>query len=158
MPIRFHNADIRFSLKHKRKLKQFLHHQINVSSNYHIVSLDFIFCSDEYLLDINRRFLKHDDYTDIITFDLSENEQSLISEIYISVERVRENAEKFRRQKHNTRQNISDKRHQTKTFEFELYRVMFHGALHLLGYKDKSKKDKEEMRQMEDKWLKEFSL
>lgn len=179
MPIRFHNADIRFSLKQKRKLQQFIRNQIFQSSHHRNVTLDFIFCSDEYLLDINRRFLKHDFYTDIITFDLSADrgagradEQSLVSEIYISVDRVRENADKY--EGRNTKDEVSPKKNsgpvkkkknsfstsdfQTSYFLLELHRVMFHGVLHLLGYKDKSKKQKEEMRKMEERWLDQFLI
>lgn len=170
MPIRFHTADIRFSLKQKRKLQQFLHQQIVQSSDYRVVNLDFIFCTDAYLLDINRRFLNHDYYTDIITFDLSErpstderNEHSLVSEIYISLERVRENSLKFRVPSWNERRSSTTKNPETLNppdrqagFETELYRVMFHGVLHLLGYKDKTKKQQEEMRKMEERWLKEY--
>src|SRR5262249_42286938 len=84
--------------------------------------LTYIFCSDEYLLEINRQFLKHDYYTDIITFNLAESGQPVQGEIYISIDRVRENARQY---------NSSIKR--------ELHRVIFHGALHLCGYKDKKK-------------------
>ncbi|MBL0309587.1 MAG: rRNA maturation RNase YbeY [Bacteroidetes bacterium] len=170
MPIQFHNADIRFSLKQKRKIQRFIHYQITTLSNYQIGSLDFIFCSDDYLLNINHRFLKHDYYTDIITFDLSEkgdaktrDEQSLVSEIYISVDRVKENSLKFEQTKvadlkleANMRNPPSGAKRSTppnQNFESELLRVIFHGVLHLLGYKDKTVKQKKEMRKMEEKWL-----
>lgn len=100
-------------------------------------SLSYIFCTDEYLLKVNNDFLKHDFYTDIITFDLSESKGSpIIGEIYISVDRVKENA---------LTHNVS--------FEQELHRVIFHGALHLCGYKDKSKKDSLLMRDKEEDCL-----
>lgn len=152
MPIHFHNADICFSLKQKRKLKQFLHHQITKSTHHQIISIDFIFCSDDYLLDINRSYLKHDYYTDIITFDLSEDEHSLVSEIYISVDRVKENA--IRYSKPRAKSQEPREKNKPLMFESELHRIMFHGVLHLLGYKDKTQKQREEMRKMEDKWLK----
>ena len=102
-----------------------------------ISALNLIFCSDEYLLNINKEYLHHDYYTDIITFDLSENKKSTITaDIYISIERVRENAKQI---------NVPIYK--------ELHRVIFHGLLHLLGYKDKLKKDQISMRQMEDKLL-----
>jgi rRNA maturation RNase YbeY len=101
--------------------------------------VDFIFCSDEYLLKINREYLKHDDFTDIITFDLSEREGRLVSEIYISVERVRENAAHF-----------------GVGFEKELHRVMFHGLLHLCGYKDKSVEEVKVMRGKEEEYLQQY--
>lgn len=104
--------------------------------------LRYIFCSDEYLLQINRQFLNHDYYTDIISFDLTENARSPIEgEIYISTDRVKENA------------TI----HQTP-FQQELHRVIFHGALHLCGYKDKSKQQQIAMRAREDHYLSAYSL
>lgn len=103
-------------------------------------SLDYVFCTDEYLLAINQRFLQHDDLTDIITFNLAEQSGDIVGEIYISVERVRDNSLLF-----NT------------AFEDELRRVIYHGALHLCGYKDKTKKDQFEMREKEDFYLKKFS-
>ena len=99
-------------------------------------SLTYIFCSDKYLLAINRQFLKHDYYTDIITFDLSSDKKSVIGEIYISTQRVRANAKELKLP-------IKD----------ELLRVMIHGALHLCGYKDKSKTDKLAMRSREDYYI-----
>ena len=101
--------------------------------------ISYIFCDDAYLLEINQSYLQHDTFTDIITFDLSENKNKLISEIYISAERVRENAISF-----------------TTTFEKELLRVLFHGALHLCGYKDKTKSEQQKMRQMEDHYLQQY--
>ena len=104
--------------------------------------VNFIFCSDDDLLEINRKHLDHDYYTDIITFDLSEKGScKLVSDIYISVDRVKENA----------------KIEQVLT-SIELRRVIFHGLLHLVGYKDKTKRQEEEMRGMEEKWLSEFSI
>lgn len=97
--------------------------------------LDYIFCSDEYLLQINKDFLKHDYYTDIITFDLSESTKTK-GEIYISLDRVRDNSII-----HNT------------SFKDELLRVIFHGALHLCGYRDKSRSEKAEMRKKEQYYL-----
>ena len=98
--------------------------------------LQYIFCSDEYLLQINKQYLQHDYYTDIITFDLSENPGLVTGEIYISVDRVKDNAQAFK-----------------VSFKQELLRVIFHGALHLCGYKDKSKIDEAAMRKAEDKYL-----
>ncbi len=103
-------------------------------------ALNVIFCSDEHLLTINKDFLQHDYYTDIITFDLSPSGKSpLEAELYISIERVRDNA-------------------QSLGFPFykELHRVVFHGLLHLMGYKDKKKTDQQTMRKMEDKLLADY--
>jgi probable rRNA maturation factor len=99
-------------------------------------SLNYVFCTDEYLLGINKQFLKHDFYTDIITFNLAHIGHSVQGEIYISVDRVKDNA----------------KTHQT-SFKEELHRVIFHGALHLCGYRDKTANDIKEMRKAEDKYL-----
>jgi probable rRNA maturation factor len=98
--------------------------------------LQYIFCSDEYLLEINRQYLQHNYYTDIITFDLSENGAAVTGEIYISIDRVKENARDFK-----------------APFKHELLRVIFHGALHLCGYKDKTEKEQAIMRKAEDKYL-----
>jgi rRNA maturation RNase YbeY len=88
---------------------------------------------------MNRQFLEHDYYTDIITFPLSETEKEIEAEIYISVDRVKDNAEKFKTE-----------------FLDELHRVIFHGVLHLMGYKDKTIVDKETMRNKENEWLRRF--
>ena len=101
-----------------------------------LAELQYIFCSDPYLLEINRQFLQHDYYTDIISFDLSEKGQPTSGEIYISVDRVRDNAQNF-----------------DSSLRRELHRVIFHGALHLCGFKDKTPKDELEMRKMEEKYL-----
>jgi len=103
-------------------------------------NLSYIFCSDNYLLKLNQKYLKHNSFTDIITFDYSE--QKIISgEIYISIDRVRDNAVKFK-----------------EDFNRELLRVMAHGILHLLGYKDKSKNEKEEMSTKEDEKIYMFHV
>ena len=101
-----------------------------------LAQLQYIFCSDEYLLEINKQHLKHNYFTDIITFDLSETPDAVTGEIYISIDRVKENAQTYK-----------------VSFKQELLRVIFHGALHLCGYKDKSEKDEALMRKAEDKYL-----
>jgi len=98
--------------------------------------LSFIFCSDDYLLDINKKYLNHDFYTDVITFDYSEN-NILSGDVFISIDRVKENAGTF---------NVP--------FEEELQRVMIHGVLHLAGYKDKTDKEKKQMTDKENFYLK----
>lgn len=102
------------------------------------MSINYIFCTDKALLEINRQFLSHDFYTDIITFDLSDAHE-IQAEIYISVDRVKDNA---------TQLGVS--------FKSEMHRVVFHGVLHLCGYKDKSKQEKEEMRRMENLYLSKY--
>jgi probable rRNA maturation factor len=123
------------SLKDRTRLKQFLV-SLFKKEGKKLGELQYIFCSDDYLLDINRQYLNHDFYTDIITFDLSQKGHSINAEIYISVDRVKDNAQEY---------NSSLKK--------ELQRVIFHGALHLCGYKDKTPAQEKEMRQMEEKYL-----
>jgi len=137
MAIYFYEEEVKALLKNKLALKQFLkalvaEHLPKVKQ----VNMNYIFCDDAYLLQINQDFLQHDTYTDIITFDLSETEKTLDAEIYVSVERLQENADKFK-----------------VTYERELHRVIFHGTLHLCGFKDKKKEEQVIMKQMEDKCL-----
>ena len=106
-----------------------------------IKNLIYIFCSDKYLLKINQTFLKHDYYTDILTFDLSKTSNLIEGEIYISIDRVKENSNELKI-------NIN----------LELLRVIFHGALNLCGYRDKTKLQKKEMRKKEDKYLFHYSM
>jgi rRNA maturation RNase YbeY len=128
-------------LKQRNRLKSFLASTAE-SSKRPLGSLNIIFCSDEHLLGINRDFLQHDYYTDIITFDLSASSKTpLEAELYISVDRVKENATTL-----------------GQPFYRELHRVIFHGLLHLLGYKDKQKKDQALMRKMEERLLGEYFL
>ena len=97
--------------------------------------LNYVFMSDDGLLQINQQYLNHNTYTDIITFDLSNNED-IIGEIYISLDRVQENAELYK-----------------QPIQHEFLRVLFHGALHLLGYKDKNKTDEAKMREAENECI-----
>lgn len=133
--IAFNKLDKDFYLSNRRALKEFIAKQLK-KEGLLIERLQYLFCSDKYLLDINQRFLKHHFYTDIISFDLSEKKDLLIGEVYISIERVKENA----------------KTHKT-TLKEELLRVLFHGALHFCGYKDKKSTDAKKMRQKEDQWI-----
>ena len=127
-------------LKNRKGLKRFLSQQLK-HNGYHHYRVHVIFCDDEYLLAINRQHLQHDYYTDIITFDLTDpsNQSNLEGELYISIERVRDNAK------------TTNQLQQT-----ELLRVIFHGFLHLLGYKDKSPKDISEMRAKENEWIEQY--
>ena len=157
MPIVFHQADTKFLLRNRIALRRFIEAEIRKLSSYKRVTISFVFCSDEYLLNINRQFLKHDYYTDIITFPLSNSEDHLEAEIYISVDRVRENSSRFAvrgSQKKAQGPNLNMQIEQD--FRQELLRVVFHGVLHLLGFKDKTRANKLEMRKMEDFWLKRF--
>lgn len=136
MPVTFSYADRKLNIDNKRRLKTYVA-SIFEAEGHSLDSLNYVFCSDEYLLDINQRFLQHDYYTDIITFDLSEDAQGPISgEVYVSVDRIRDNA------------NTGKQR-----FELEALRVIFHGALHLCGYLDKKKSEIAIMRDKEDHYL-----
>ena len=109
--------------------------KVCITENYNLGDISLIFCSDEYLLDMNRTHLDHDYYTDIITFDYTDN-QIVSGDLFISIDRVRDNANDF---------NVS--------FEHELHRVIIHGVLHLCGYKDKSEDEEKLMRTKENNAL-----
>lgn len=134
MAITFQNQNIRFALKQKVQIKNWIK-KIIVAEEKTCGDLNFVFTSDEELLKMNLNFLGHNTYTDIITFDSCEG-PVVNGDIIISVERVKENATKFE-----------------TSFENELHRVIIHGVLHLCGYKDKSKADAEVMRKKENKAL-----
>jgi probable rRNA maturation factor len=135
VPIHFFSEDISYTLKQKLLVRDWINQAI-LSEGYKLGELTFIFTSDDYLLNINREYLNHDTYTDIITFDNSEVEKEISGDIFISIERVRENSAKF---------NVSERD--------ELHRVMIHGTLHLLGYPDKGKEAKKVMTAKEDHYL-----
>jgi len=135
--IQFCTEDITFSLKEKLKHKAWLN-EVAKQEGKKILELSYVFCSDAYLLEINQAYLNHDTLTDIVTFDNSEDPKKIEGDIFISIERVRENGEKL------------------GTSETELERVMVHGLLHLLGYKDKKKEDKALMTEKEDLYIKQY--
>jgi len=135
MTIEFFFAGTKAVLTERIRLKKYLA-SLFLKKKKSVQALRIVFCTDSFLLEINRQFLRHDYYTDIITFNLSSPGQPVEGEIYISVDRVRENARSL---------GVSIKS--------ELHRVVFHGALHLCGYKDKSQKEKKIMRLEEDKCL-----
>ena len=128
-------------MKNKRKLSKFLDSVVlKYRKNIKQIHLSYIFCTDENLLSLNQQYLDHDTYTDIITFDLSETPEILVlGEVYISIDRVRENAGKY---------NVP--------YDEELLRVIVHGALHLCGFKDKTTSEKQIMRQHENSCINEF--
>ena len=138
MNIQFFFTDQKVTLTERTELKSFIK-AIFKKEKTAAASLTYIFCSDEYLLGINKQFLQHDYYTDIITFDLSSIKEIIEGEVYISVDRVRDNAEQL-----------------GHTIKSELHRVIFHGALHLCGYKDKKPVDEKAMRVAEEKYLKAY--
>ena len=138
--IRFFSEDISFKIDLPRKKTQWIN-EVARREKKTIKEINYIFCSDGYLLQLNQGFLNHKSLTDIITFDNSEGKKALEGEIYISIERVHENAQKF-----NTE------------FEDELRRVMIHGVLHLIGYKDKKPSEKALMRKKEEACLSLWKL
>ena len=131
--INFFSEGVHFTIKNKRILRSWIE-QVTALEQQEIGSVNFIYCSDKYLLEINKNYLDHDYYTDIITFDNRDSLQLPIdSDIFISIDRIQENAIKL---------NIS--------FDLELHRVMIHGILHLLGYQDKTDEQKKDMRKREE--------
>ena len=135
MGIQYFNEDVPLPKIKKRNSTKWIKETI-LSEEKRVGDISFIFCSDNYLLEVNKTYLDHDYFTDIITFDYVEG--TLINgDIFISVDRVLDNSVEFK-----------------TTFEDELNRILIHGILHLLGYKDKNKKDKLLMTEKEDFYLK----
>ncbi|WP_254528778.1 MULTISPECIES: rRNA maturation RNase YbeY [unclassified Sphingobacterium] len=134
--IQFFSEDIDFTLKEKQKVREWIGATIKAEGFKRVGELSFVLCSDAYLLEINKQYLDHDTFTDIVTFDSSEDEDVIAGDIFISVERTTENAKKF---------NVSERD--------ELHRVIIHGVLHLCGYYDKKKEDKTLMTEKEDHYL-----
>lgn len=133
--INFFTEDITYTLKQKTKIRAWITATIK-EEGYALEELNFILCSDAYLLRINQDYLQHDDYTDVITFDNAEALKTILGDIFISIDRIKENAKQFQ-----------------STTETELCRIMIHGTLHLLGYKDKTKAAKTQMTTKEDYYL-----
>lgn len=134
--ITFQNEDIPFNLPEKTKIRNWIKKIILQTGPLKTFQINFIFCSDQFLHNLNKTYLKHDTFTDIITFDYSESDLILESDVFISVERVKENSTKY-----------------NADFLTELRRVMIHGILHLLGYTDKTKDQREKMREKENECL-----
>ena len=140
MAIHFFSEEIPYTLKEKLNRKRWLK-KIAASAGFNIKELNYVFCSDEYLYQMNRDYLKHDTYTDIITFDNSEKKNDIEGDIFVSIDRVRENA----------------KTH-TQEVETEMNRVLAHGLLHLMGYKDKTQEEAALMRLKEEESIKLYVL
>lgn len=134
--IAFFSEDTDYTLKEKAKIREWINLAIQGEGFKRIGDLNFIFCSDEYLIDINKQYLNHDTYTDIVTFDSSEEEEVIAGDVFISIDRIRENSSKFK---------VSERD--------ELHRVIIHGVMHLCGYHDKKKADKELMTAKENEYL-----
>ena len=133
--IRFFNEDIIYIIRNKAAVRKWIGNAI-VKEGFRLKELNYIYCSDAHLHKMNEHYLHHHTYTDIITFDLSKNKKEVEGEIYISTDRVRENAVLFK-----------------VSLRDELHRVMIHGVLHLCGYKDKAPRDVKRMRNKEDYYL-----
>lgn len=138
MNTEYHFPDTEISPPDSQKLN-FVLKQMGKDFDKAVPDINYIFCSDDYLLDINRQYLQHDYYTDIITFESAHPD--LAADIFISVDRVKENAEKY-----------------AKSFDAELLRVMLHGVLHLCGLPDAEPEEKEIMHKNENYYLSLFSL
>ena len=132
LDINFFFEDIKEPVLDYTKIKSWLSLLIK-NHEFELLELNYILCSDDYLLEINKEHLDHDYYTDIITFDNSDADNTIESDIFVSIERIEDNANELN-------QNI----------EKETLRVLSHGVLHLLGFKDKSEEDAQEMRKQED--------
>lgn len=132
--IKFYEEDVRSKLNHRKKIKEWIELIIR-SYDRSLGDISYIFCSDERILEINKQFLQHDYYTDVITFDYDEG---LVTsgDIFISVDTVKSNSQIY-----------------SSSYNAELYRVIIHGVLHLCGLKDKSEADEKKMRAAEDKAL-----
>lgn len=136
--INFHTEDVEVKIQQKLKIKNWLKSVIQ-SEGFALGDVNYVFCSDEYLLKINVDYLDHDYLTDIITFDNSEEEESIDGDIFISIDRVKDNARTFE-----------------VSFEHELKRVLVHGILHLCGYLDKTDEEEVLMRSKENHYLQLF--
>ena len=132
----YYHSECDFQLKDDESITKWIKNVIN-AENKELAEINYIFCDDQYLLKKNQEYLKHDTFTDIITFDYTEQNR-INADIFISIERVKENAITF-----------------AVPFDNELRRVIIHGVLHLMGYKDKSKEDAEKMRNKENFYLSE---
>lgn len=133
--ILFNSESTSFVLKQKGEVRKWIKDTI-AREGQKCGDISFIFCSDEYLLDLNIQYLNHDTFTDIITFDNSEEDGLIEGDIFISIDRIRENAAQFKTSERD-----------------ELHRVIIHGILHLLGYKDKGKEHKSKMTEKENEYL-----
>src|SRR6187402_1416293 len=136
--VHFFAHDLPTRLKNTTTLKAFIE-SIFIKERQTLDSINYIFCSDRAILEINKKYLNHDFYTDVITFDLSPDNIAISAEVYISIERIRDNAKQLE-----------------LSIKSELHRVLFHAALHLCGYNDKKKKDKEIMRKRENELLSKY--
>ncbi len=138
LPIQFFSEDISFILKDKIRIRKWLNVVISEEKKRPWY-INFIFCSDDYLFELNRTYLKQETFTDILTFPYQDDKNIISGDIFISINRVKENANDF-----------------NQDFDNELLRVMVHGILHLVGYSDYGTKEKKIMTKREDYYLKKF--
>jgi len=134
--IHFFYEDVKFTVPNKTKLRNWIELIIKNETGKKIKNINFIFCSDEFLLEFNKIYFHDHTLTDVITFDYSDDERNLESDIYISIHRIKENSQDLK-----------------IPFINELHRVMIHGVLHLLGYRDKSEDELQIMREKENECL-----
>ena len=135
LKIYFFTEEIRFNLDGKRKIREWISKAAE-NEDYTIGVLNYIFTNDSILLQLNKEYLSHSSLTDIITFDMSEKKGEITGDIYISVDRAKENARDYK-----------------ATLANEVHRLLIHGVLHLMGYKDKTQDEKELMRSKEEFYL-----
>ncbi|MET0573891.1 MAG: rRNA maturation RNase YbeY [Pedobacter agri] len=133
--VNFFSEGVKSNIKGKKALKTFIQLIFKLEKR-DLESINYIFCTDKMLREINKEYLNHDNFTDIITFHLSEPRKPIVSEVYVSIDRIKESA-----------------KDNDVTYKSELHRVIFHGALHLCGYSDKNRSDKMIMRKKEDFYL-----
>lgn len=138
--ISFFKENVRFDFNGKSILKKWIK-AVTEQYGKQVGELNYIFCSDEYLLDINNEYLQHNYYTDIITFDQAEDEDKIEGEIYISIDRIKDNCKT-----------------NAVTFENELLRVMIHGVLHLIGFNDKTDAESKKMRTLESEAITKLTV
>ena len=129
-----------FNLSLNKKEVRFWIKNVVKKENKKLSYLNFVFCTDGYLLELNQKYLKHNSLTDVIAFDFSESKKTIEGDVYISVDRVKENAKKY-----------------SPSFKKELLRVLLHGVLHLIGYKDKTKEQKKIMASKENVFVSVFN-
>jgi len=138
MPIHYFTENVENPILDEENTSKWIESVIK-AENCYVGNINYIFCNDSYLLEINKEHLEHDFYTDIITFDLSDNKNEISGDIYMSHDRALENA---------------------KTLDIEInteiQRLLIHGILHLIGYNDKTKEDKQEIRNKEDQYLENY--
>lgn len=137
MPINYQSQDIKFVLKEKRKVSKWINDVIKLHQKK-VGNVSYIFCSNQYILELNQQYLNHNYFTDIITFDYC-YDNIVEGDIFISIDTVLDNSQRFK-----------------TNFNDELLRVIIHGVLHLVGFSDKTAKQQKQMRVLEDEALSIF--